>query len=527
MESNLTVICSCNNVYVPVILKKLPTQTKILTLKLTNSWDGEEYDKQTLIDLRNLCLFRDLESFRLYSNKNDIYQHFEHILVFADNMCSIFSKLKHLHINVATNYSFTPMAPHLTNLETLDLSFTEKMVFKAIKNMLNFLNTTTLRTLALSNFQTIGLAGFSSELNISSVFNLGIFEQLEELDLSRNTFGVIYPSIIDRLPNLKKLDLSYNCLVVSSNDPLMIEILFHPTLEFLSLSNQGEVLHIDDHDLTGGNTTKKSEENFWQESNSLVSGKRDLVLLALLDCANTIDHGNISMLMNNDDLLFEVIQCVGTLSPHLLKGVSYMVYKSLKEYVDFDCAYFARFPILRNMREIHMDNLNWYTRHTYTYHYKLCLKENSLRNISFTNNDGWIDIFYLAHKGNQTNFSSVFKQAEYVNLSYNNLHFKPDRIHANLKEIDLSGNTVSIDNKSFCQMWPVVTKLILSSIGVVSTHQMLIDGCHSLDLDLSNNMINLTDTNIQIHNICSLKSLKIDRNNIDVLPKHLQISWII
>ena len=502
----------------PLILQRLPAQTKILTLRLTNSWNGEEYDMQTVIDLRNLCLFPDLEYFKIYSSKKDIYQHFKHILVFADKICRTFIKLQHLHINVVTNYSFTPVVSYLRSLKTLDLSFTEKMAFKTIINMTNSLNTMTLTTLSLSNFQTIGLPGFSSQLNISSLFKLGIFEQLEELDLSRNTFGVIYPSIIDRLPNLKRLDLSYNYLVASSNDPLLIEIWVHPKLEALYLSNQGDILHMGD--LLGHQTITNSDKYTLPESNKQVSGRRDLTLRTVLDCINTIDHGNMSMMMSNDNLLCEAIQCVGTLSPHLLKGVSCKVYMLFKEHMDFACAYFIRFPFLKNMREIHMDNLNWYTRYTYKYHYKFCLTENSLKNISFTNNGGWIDIFHVADYGNQTDFASVFKKAEYVNLSNNNLNLKPDRFFANLKEIDLSGNEVFIQNKSLCQMWPVLTKLILSSVGITNTHHMWFDGCHSLEtLDLSNNMINLTDSDIQIQNVCSLKMLKIDRNNIDVLPK--------
>ena len=518
VESNLTVMCRCNNVHVPVILQKLPVRTKNLTLRLTNSWDGEEYDIRTVIDLRNLCLFTDLEYFKLSSNKKDIYRHFKHILIFADKMQRTFHKLKDLHINVATNYSFTPISPHLTSLKILDLSFTENLVFSTMENMINSLNTISLKTLALSNFQTIGFPGFSSQLNITSVFKLGLFEQLEELDLSRNAFGVIYPSIMDRLPNLKKLDLSYNYLVASTNDPLLVEMMVHPKLEVLLLSIQGTSLYTDD--LIVDQTVRKPEEFSLQKSNEPVPRKRHLTLRTLLDCINTLDHGNMSILLSKDNSLCEVAQCLGILSPHLLKRVSCKVFESFKKHLDFTCAYFIRLPLVRNMREIHMDNLNWYARYTYRYPYQVCLIENSLRNISFVKNGGWVGIFHMADYGNQTHFASVFQQAEYVNLSYNNFHFNPEGFYANLKEIDLSGNTVSIQNKSFCQMWPGVTKLILSSVGVTTTQDMWFDECHSLKiLDLSNNMINLTDSNIQIRDLCSLEMLILDRNNIDVLPK--------
>ena len=320
-------------------------------------------------------------------------------------MLTVFVQLSYAqedpHFSVTTNHSFIEAVKHLNKVEILDLSNMKRQALDQVVATIRSLNSTFLKGIFLHNIQTIGLPGFLSELNFTSTFSTRAMHNLEELDLSQNTLGAIFPSILDTLPNLRKLDLSNNFLIASSNDPMMVELLLHPRLELLMMSNQGMASY---HDKLGNqHDGQLNTRQLLHDMDSI----HTQTLEKVLSCLNVIDSANISLFFSDDTLWCSVFQCIGSLSPHVVEGISCKAFKQLKYHIDMSCSYFIRFPFLNSMEEIHMDNLNWFSRYTYNSHYGICLEENPVRNISFSSNGGWINIFNLANKRNFTIFSNA------------------------------------------------------------------------------------------------------------------------
>ena len=177
---------------------------------------------QHTINLTNLTRFSDLRRFVLKINPLQFLAQTAYQLEFSDPGFQGWHYLTDFSINVQIlNTS------NLTNLivslkggvRELNLSQTVTLGPEAISNALAVLNTSSLRLLSLSNFQTVGSQGYSHKLNLSTFLADNDFGAVKHLDLSHNFLGYIHPGLTTRFPNLESFEPSCGFVSMNHQEP--------------------------------------------------------------------------------------------------------------------------------------------------------------------------------------------------------------------------------------------------------------------------------------------------------------------
>ena len=158
---------------------------------------------------------------------------------------NIFDPLTHLQIvRINIDWSFEhpldDLFRPLVHLEELDLSRTRRLnIFHLHRAMYGLSNSTTLKTIKLSNIQTFKLGGTYSTFNLTWFLEPVKNCKIKRLYLAYNSLTAIYPGIIQYAPHLEYLDVSHNFLAEVVMSAFFIETLLHKGLQEIDLSYQG------------------------------------------------------------------------------------------------------------------------------------------------------------------------------------------------------------------------------------------------------------------------------------------------
>ena len=503
-------ICSCNNTEVNDILFQLPSNIQGLRIELDNL---KRIYPIAAIDLTNISHLTNLEHLQLLGGSLET----SNTLHFHSNSFENITKVKELRINVMINRHLDTVVKYMKHLEILDLTNTNRLGIRNVQMVVMSLTTVQLTRVVLRSFQMSGMSRYSDKLNISSFFNISHSQCIEHVDLSRNMIGVIYPSIITMLPNLKTLDISYNYLLAWTNDASFIEMLLHPKLEVLNMEKQG--LGYQSNWISGESVVDKSK-TFTEKFSSDRFGKKEIIEEAL-SCINSNSLGNFTSLFNDSMIACSTVRCIGQMSPHILKGVPCEAFGSLADSFDSSCPFFIRLPVIKNLKQFIAGNINWVNRPTPPMSSNFCFSESPLRNLSFGQNGNWIKNTYWYGFIENLSFNTASKHLEELDLSQNNLESLPNWTLNSLHMLNLRTNHIKPSKKSLCQRYPNLRYLALSSNNLSSLDGEFLQACKFLeDLDLSQNSFNLTHYPLSIVNNTQLTNLNLNGNKIDILPRH-------
>ena len=500
----MSITCMCNNTEVGSILGLLPVMTKRLTFQLDSTLDGEYPIPQ--INLQNISCLYNLEFFSL----EGAHKETDNYLVFSPETFQNLTKIKELHINIVTsNTDIGQIIKYSENVEVLNLSNTRHLGKSRVQGILSSFRASNLKTLALRSVQIPGILGYSDTLNVSLFFNKTM--SIENLDLSRNMFGVIYPSIITILPNLISLDISENYLLSVNNDAFLIELLTHPALEDINMDSQGAGYTNDNIPKTilphNSNPTRKHDKY-----------TTEYLIHYITHCINANNGGNFTLSFVNSSVFCATVRCIGALSPHLLKGIPCNAYGKLADNFDNSCPFYIRIPAAKSLKSLRANHMNWISQITPKWSFDFCFHKTPLQNVYFGGNGNWIRNNFLYGFWQQVTFSSSFPELKALTLSKNNLVNIPKGSLSNLVELNLSGNNMDI-NESFCVQYPNLKYLSIAKNNLTNVSYDFILTCEYLEhLDLSENFINLSSHPFQISPL--LRSINLTNNKIDILPSN-------
>ena len=151
-------------------------------------------------------------------------------------------------VNLTTlqiNIFILKLSPQLNNslamLEELDLSNT-RMQFFSPSTIYNLVQSTSPSRLRALNFHFSTAATYPFQrLDFYKMLESSTqWEHLEKFDFSQNGVSSLSPGVYHRLPKLKYINLSNNIIGTYRNDTegTLLELLMHPVLEVINLSNQ-------------------------------------------------------------------------------------------------------------------------------------------------------------------------------------------------------------------------------------------------------------------------------------------------
>ena len=391
-------------------------------------------------------------------------------IVFNNHNFENLTEVKELYINILTS---SEMLHRITNdmkkLEVLDFSRMKEQSFDYLGKVISSLKTRDLKQLSLSNIQITGTKQYSNAINITSFFKNTNLSGLQYLDLSRNMLGVIYPSIIKRFQDLKVLNISHNQLVFWSNDAFMIDVLLHSALEILNLERQGT----SDDGRTQYNHDKRYTHSVQRQQDNLLC-KQVKPSLINIECVNYNTGRNITVAFANDTVFFAIVHCINQINPDILTGIPWTAFKSFKDHINFACPFGVQLPLLPNLKQLVVNDLNWINGPWPILPDSICMAETPVINISCTNNYFWIKYNFRHNFLKSRKLCEVFPKLKYLNLASNNLRVIPTQ-------------------------W--------------------LEKCIHLEyLDLSYNALGSSKTSLSITHNIYLKSLKLNNNNFKILP---------
>ena len=431
-------ICRCKNDDVATALATIPVRVKNLTFYLNSDLSGHFIIPP--IELYNISHLSNLEYLALKHGYKEIINHLKFTPKTFDNL----TKLKELHINIITdNYDIGNITKLAKEFKVLDLTYTKYLNKFIVQNVLKAGNFSTLNTLALKSFQMPGVLGFSDALNISECFGKSI--SLQHLDLSRNMLGVIQPSIITIFPNLISLDVSQNTLVSQYNNPFLLETVMHPSLEFLNLGHQGKGYVTSFSGMTYSDNIKLNTETFYYQYTRVQFA---------FQCINGNANRNVSLLFTNSPVFCAVVRCF--LGQHALywHEIPCNVYGKIEEYIDLFCPYFMRLPVMKRLKALTANFLNWINLPSPVMQYEFCFGTSLLEYIDVSNNYNWIHSSLYYGFLQQLSLTSVFQEMKTLDLSYNNFIFFPNGALPKLEILNVASNEIHISNESLCDMYP-------------------------------------------------------------------------
>ena len=502
--------CSCNNTEVNDILLHLPPSLKGLKLVLNKL---KFLFPVPPIDLTNISHLVNLEHLQIIGGSVQSGNG----LNYNSNTFQNLTKVQELRINVIIgNTDLTTIMKQMKHLEIIDLSNTNRLCMSNVQKLVRSLTTAKLNKLVLRSFQMSGMSCYNNYLNISAFFTLQQSRSIEHLDLSRNNLGVIYPSMIAMLPNLKTLDISHNYLLAWTNDALLIEMLLHPTLEVLDMESQGSGYQTN---YMNGRGVVNKPLKFTEE---FPSGRYDRKTLFrnLLFCINSNTYGNFSNLFNDSMILCSTIRCIGQMSSHILEGIPCEAFGNLPDTFDSSCPFFIRFQIAKSLKNISAGNLNWINRPTPKLASNLCMNKSPLKAISAGQNGNWIKNHFIYGLIEKVTVPAALKNLEQLDLSQNDLDSFPKWTLKSLHTLNLAHNHIKSSNTSVCMKYPNLKNLTLSWNNISGLDGEWLGECIFLkDLDLSHNSLNLTRNPLSIVNNTKLININLNGNEINTLPK--------
>ena len=355
-----------------------------------------------------------------------------------------------------------------------------------------------------------GVSGFSDVLNVSQSF--GNIITLQHLDLSRNMLGVIQPSIITMFPNLTYLDISQNTLVSEYNNPFLVEVIMHPSLEIVNFGHQGEGYVRHNSEMSNSYHIKLDE--------TAPSPQHARTQYAF-QCVNSYAKGNVSFLFINSSVFCRVVRCF--MGQHSLywHHIPCEVFGKIEDYIDFSCPYFIRLPILKKLKVLTADFLNWVNLPSQVTAFEVCFGTSLLRFLDFSNNKNWIHNSLYYGFFQQLSLTSVFQEMKTLDLSHNSLISMPKGILPKLEILNVASNNIHISNESLCNMYPNFKNLSIAQNKLSYIFPDIFSRCENLErIDLSGNFLNLSEHHINIDNNHVLSTVNLNSNNIDILPSN-------
>ena len=234
--STAQLVVFCNGESLSHVTSQLPADTVI--------YQYEAHEKEINLGGTNFSHLGSLESLQLTSP----YDHLvlkRRIIEIPVSQQKVFwplPKLKELTINI--NWKLGTVLPDLfitlDKLETLDLSNTRILNYTNLKNTLYGLeNSTSFKRLNLQNTQTMEILSNGLNLNLTDLLDPLKHCSLQELDISYNALRTVIPGIISKAPKLRKLDASNNLMTHLLSGSFFFEVLIHPALVEVDLSEQG------------------------------------------------------------------------------------------------------------------------------------------------------------------------------------------------------------------------------------------------------------------------------------------------
>lgn len=516
INNGSSLVCKLDIVQVDSFISNLRQSVNNITLLL--NWSDETPSRTKAINLTSIDRLTNLTYLALKRNpqtstKGEIAMKAINLII-KNTTFSALTKLRTLIVNMplSNGQRLEHMVKYSKVLETLDLCETLMIKFKYMNATIKAIHPrATLKKLLLSNFQSIGSEGFGPNLDIGKMFKG--FHHLEELDISRNSFGIIQPGLNDQLPNLKRLNVSYNSIgrsMKSLNDPFYWDILAHTNLEYADIGNQGRM------------------------SQSSTREKKTLPFSKIFSCINSLSAKNISniipLLLNstNPTTKCNLANCIAesAFGTNTFADIPCKIFNDF-EY-DKHCAFFIRFPFLQKMRKARADDLNWRVQVSYVVSGTLCLHETPLTEIRFTNNKNWVKEFKLSETLNHLSYKGI-NNVGLIDLTHNNLnlHLLIEKKYPQMRRVYLAGNFIQLPNTSLCKAWENLEFLNLSQNGLKRIPENVFQDCFSLEnLDLSHNLITNNSINFKVNSSVPLH-LDLSYNRLNQLPNaNLCKAWV-
>lgn len=392
----LTAECKSELTEVKDVLQSVPKNVTKLSITLFTRWAGSFPRPSNKVDITPISHLVNLESFELSADKTIGYQI---NLVYYNYTFAKLRNLKNLVINIPLNKDgLSDIVNHNQLLEKLDLTDTHHLGLRELSVLMSEINTTSLRVLKISNFQTIGTQGHNTVINITALFGSQIAPKMTVLDMSNNDIGFLTPSYVKTLPNLRYLDVSYNILIANLNDIFMLETGLHPLLEVLNMTNQGDFRKKNDGTGEQSNTlTQHTNSGNWTE--------------AAIFCMNTNDYGNISLVFYNKRVFCQIVVCFLTTalgeSMQALKEIPCSALGNLSDIIDVSCIFGFKLPMFRSFKVVLWNNLHFNLRSAYKLHGNLCFTPTPVQQIGFSDNKQWMKSFRFSNTINNIKISGL------------------------------------------------------------------------------------------------------------------------
>ena len=228
--STTSIICENIKSEMPAVVAALPRYTQVFTYR-------ELKDNVKLSETN----FKHLTELKVLNITGDVVTRMAPIPSSAQDIFDPLTKLEILRINTEWHFKhpLDDLFRPLVHLEELDFSQTKRLNITNLQHaMYDLNNSTTLKTINLSNFQTYGYETIHT-------FNLTWFLEpvkdcpITHLDLSGNAFTAIYPGITLYAPLLEYIDVSCNILSTPLTSAFFIETLLHKGLKETGYSSVG------------------------------------------------------------------------------------------------------------------------------------------------------------------------------------------------------------------------------------------------------------------------------------------------
>ena len=503
-DSKTVVICRCKSIDVAKALVNLPERVTNLTLQLNPESEGQFVVPP--IDLYNISHLTNLEYLAITGG----YRQSTNDLRFTPETFENLTKLKELHINIITNNSdLGNITRFAEELKVIDLTYTKNLNKCVLQHILRSCSFSTLNNLSLKSFQMPGFPGFSDILNIS--YSLGKSNSLQHLDLSRNMLALIQPSIITMFPNLTFLDVSQNTLISPYNSPFLLETVMHPSLEIINYGHQGEGYVSLCGDMPNSSHIKVHAKTLQQHTRTQYA----------FQCINSNANGNVSSLFTNSSVFCPLARCFMEQHSSYWQQIPCEVYGKIEDYIDMPCPYFIKLPVLKRLKVMTANYLNWDNIPSPAAEFEFCFDTFPLQYLDFSNNKCWINNSLFFGLFQKQSISNIFSEIITLNLSHNSLVSLPNGSLPKLEILNVTSNNIHIPNESLCDMYPNLKYLSIAQNKLHCMFPGIFRSCKYLEhIDLSGNFLKLTEQPININTNHRLSTVNLNSNNIDILPSN-------
>ena len=525
-SSETSIVCHCDTSSVGYILLQLDAGVKSLSFFITIKARLDMFVFVPPMDLTGLERLVFLEYLMIRVVNAEDVGHTKTKVIFNENSFASLSHLKEIHLNLPTiSDKLDEITAPLLKLETLDFSQTQFLASTDVQKALQGVPSLSLNKIILANFQTIGTMGFSEALNLTTFFNASVCEPVIYLDLSYNYLGVIYSGLTQMFPNLKVIDVSYNYLISHDTNNIALELFFHPNLEEFDFSNQGKYLHKHLQPYTGisNNNTFDTKPYIDVGAHSVLWSSR--LVTSLVQCINELETRNMSHLFTANHSQCSFLNCAIDAIGYNSKGMVCQDFGGLSDLFDSECIFFLKLPLMKKLKIAKADNLNWnlHLKVHYGIGGHLCLQNRQLQKISFARNKEWVTGIDLSKMIDGIHSVSGSEDINFIDISFNDLDYNtPNSTNQSfpfLQYLNLTGNKIKLNNRSFCDSMTQLKELKLGSNSLSFIYINNVYNCsHLTHLDLSNNSMNVNTFELNLEGTTNLTYIKLDYNNFETLP---------